>query len=302
MTVFADYFEDWINTYKAGSVRDVTLQKWLLSLKHVKALAPNLELEKMTRRDYQKLLNDYAKTHEKVTTNDFHTHLKAAIHDALHDGMIKIDPTYRAVSKGVVQRKKKKKFLSLAQTKRLIDVLILDHGLNVDWFIFMQLKTGMRFAEGLGLTPRDFDFTSNLISINKTLNYKNGGGWQPTKNKASIRTISVDNQLVKGLKPLIANLPVNESVFYHFLKYNETANDILDQRCKEAEIPIISIHGLRHTHASILLSAGVSIHSISKRLGHSNVSTTERVYTHIIDELAAKDGKTINNVLSKLAS
>ena len=59
--------------------------------------------------------------------------------------------------------------------------------------------------------------------------------------------------------------------------------------CEKANIPVISFHALRHTHASILLHAGVSIASIAKRLGHANTTTTQEVYLHIIKELEEKD-------------
>lgn len=56
--------------------------------------------------------------------------------------------------------------------------------------------------------------------------------------------------------------------------YNSTINSVLARHCKEVDIPIISIHGLRHTHASLLLFAGVSIASVARRLGHSNIRVT----------------------------
>nr|WP_243728259.1 tyrosine-type recombinase/integrase [Mycoplasma capricolum] len=65
-------------------------------------------------------------------------------------------------------------------------------------------------------------------------------------------------------------------------------------------MPIISIHGLRHTHASILLYAGVSIASVAKRLGHSSMNTTERIYLHIINELENKDIDLVMRSISTL--
>lgn len=60
---------------------------------------------------------------------------------------------------------------------------------------------------------------------------------------------------------------------------------IQEKRCIEAKIPVITIHGLRHTHASILLFAGVSIASVARRLGHTSMNTTQKTYLHIIHEL-----------------
>lgn len=66
------------------------------------------------------------------------------------------------------------------------------------------------------------------------------------------------------------------------------------------EIPVISIHGLRHTHASLLLFAGVSIASVARRLGHSSMTTTQKTYLHIIQELENKDVDLVMRSLSSL--
>lgn len=62
---------------------------------------------------------------------------------------------------------------------------------------------------------------------------------------------------------------------------------------------MISVHGLRHTHASLLLYAGVSIASVARRLGHSNMTTTQQTYLHIIQELENQDN---DKVMKHLAS
>jgi len=71
--------------------------------------------------------------------------------------------------------------------------------------------------------------------------------------------------------------------------YNSTINGILARLCKKANVSTITIHGLRHTHASLLLFAGVSIASVARRLGHSSMTTTQHTYLHIIQELENQD-------------
>ncbi|WP_288895150.1 tyrosine-type recombinase/integrase [uncultured Megasphaera sp.] len=83
--------------------------------------------------------------------------------------------------------------------------------------------------------------------------------------------------------------------------YNSTVNNILERYCKKANIPIISIHGLRHTHASLLLFAGVSIASVARRLGHSSMTTTQKTYLHIIQELENQDIDLIMRALAGLS-
>lgn len=62
----------------------------------------------------------------------------------------------------------------------------------------------------------------------------------------------------------------------------------------------MSIHGLRHTHASLLLFAGVSIASVARRLGHSSINTTQKTYVHIVQELENQDVDLVMRLLSSL--
>ena len=107
-----------------------------------------------------------------------------------------------------------------------------------------------------------YDITHQLLSISKTWDYKGQGG------------------------------------FLHGNIYNSTANDILARHCRNVAIPEISIHGLRHTH----LFAGVSIASVARKLGHSNITTTQKTYFHIIQELESKDIDIIMRSISNLNS
>ena len=270
--------------------------KWLVKL------IPKLPLCELDRISYQKLLNDYANEHERQTTMDFHHHLKCAILDAVDEGFISRDPTRKAVIKGKHPRIKKPKYLNQYELHKLLDDLKLSANINMDWLILLIAKTGMRFSEALALTPNDFNLSHQMLSVSKTWDYKGNSGFLPTKNKSSVRKIPLDWQTVIQFAELLKNIPEDKPVFVNDKIYNSTANDILARHCKNADVPIISIHGLRHTHASLLLFAGVSIASVARRLGHSNITTTQKTYLHIIQELESKDIDIIMRSLSNLNS
>ena len=294
---------DWIKLYKEKAVRKVTLDKYYLTHRKIKELAPELHMNELTRQSYQKLLNNYAATHEKQTTLDFHHHLKAALVDALDEGLLEHDPTRRAIIKGVDPSNKKNKFLNLYELQKLLRHLDLGDELNWDWFILLVSKTGLRFAEALALTPEDFDFERQQIIVNKSWNYKTPiGNFQKTKNESSNRVVMVDWHLMNQFKSLIRNKESDWPIFVPHNKrvFNSTVNGLLEKYCYKLDIPTISVHGLRHTHASLLLYEGVSVASVAKRLGHSNTTTTQETYIHIIEELENKDNNKVLHHLSQL--
>ena len=173
----------------------------------------------------------------------------------------------------------------------------------MDWFIYLISKTGLRFAEALALTPADFDYENQQININKSWNYKfKDYGFQPTKNKSSNRKIFVDDSTLKAFKKLIKEKDPDQPIFVNQDQkiFNSTVNSRLATLCRHANIPTISIHGLRHTHASLLLFQGVSVLSVSRRLGHANITTTQETYLHIIKELETKDNRKILKHLKEL--
>ncbi|MEY8531050.1 site-specific integrase [Lactobacillus taiwanensis] len=301
--LFYKYYLDWIHIYKDNAVRQVTLDKYYLVQKRLKELAPDLHMNELNRRNYQQILNLYARNHEKTTTLDFHHHLKASLFDAVDDGLLKSDPTRRAIIKGCSPSEKKIKYLNLFDLQKLLRSLDLSSELNWDWFFLLIAKTGLRFAEALALTKEDFDYEKQRIIINKSWNYKEKiGHFQPTKNESSNRSVMIDWQLMQQFQSLIRSKEDDQLIFFDKNQrvYNSTLNQKLATYCEKLDIPIISIHGLRHTHASLLLYEGVSIASVAKRLGHSNATTTQETYIHIIRELENKDNDKILHHLSQL--
>lgn len=291
--LFCDYFERWIKDYKEGVVRHVTLIKYHMAAKRLREIAPNLRMKDLTRNSYQNILNEYALTHEKTTTSDFHHQLRASLVDAFDDGVLERDISHRAVIKGKLPTINKcVKYIGKKDLEKLLEVLELGSEINWDWFIMLVAKTGLRFEEALALTPEDFDFNNLRLNINKAFDYKLTNTFCKTKNESSVRTILLDFRTAMQFENLIKGMNVKERIFKLGKGekiYSSTANDRLRKLCLKAGIPVITIHGLRHTHASVLMYEGVTLSTISRRLGHSSMATTQNVYLHMIRELECKD-------------
>lgn len=299
--LFHQYFSEWIELYKVGAIRAISLQKYYMAQQRIMELAPNLRMNELDRKNYQKLLNDYALTHEKQTTMDFHHQLKGAILDAMDEGLLDKNPTRKIVIKGKTPREKKMKFLSQAEIQTLLKHLDLSEEINWDWFILLIAKTGLRFSEALALTPNDFDFSMQKVVVDKSWNYKNTHGcFQSTKNESSKRTVQIDWQTAIQFSQLVRGKDESQPIFINGRVFNSTVNNRLKVICETAKIPVITVHGLRHTHASLLIFAGVSIASIASRLGHSSMTTTQETYLHIIKELENQDNEKIIRHLSSL--
>lgn len=299
--LFCDYYEKWIKIYKEGAIRKVTLDKYKMTLRWLRKLIPDLKIKDLTRISYQELLNEYALEHERQTTMDFHHQLKGSILDAVDEGLLDRDPTRKAIIKGKTPSVKKVKYINQFELHTLLDTLELKNEISWEWMILLIAKIGLRFSEALALTPADFNFSRQSISVSKTWDYKGEGGFLPTKNQSSIRKVQIDWQTVIQFSQLIKDLPADQPIFVKGKVYNSTVNGVLERYCKKAEVPVISIHGLRHTHASLLLFAGVSIASVARRLGHSSMNTTQKTYLHIIQELENRDVDLVMRSLSGLS-
>ena len=144
--LFCDYYKKWIQVYKEGAIRKVTMDKYYMTHSWLEKLAPTLKICELTRIAYQQILNDYALYHERQTTMDFHHQLKGAILDAVDEGLIERDPTRKAIIKGKTPAPKKIKYLNQFELHTLIANLELKTEVNWDWFILLVAKTGMRFS------------------------------------------------------------------------------------------------------------------------------------------------------------
>lgn len=304
--LLTDYFLKEIETYKKGQVCERTYDKYRANCRFVAENFPNLILEKMTADDYQQILNEYGKTREKATITDFHHQLAWALKRAYNiDGLLKRDVTFDAkIPLGKKPSKKKQKFMEIEDMKKLIQELKHENTPEANFFLIL-LKTGLRFAEALGITLNDIDFERKTVSITKTLNYKGSRKgtrtFAPTKNKYSVRTIIVDDAVLYMLWKNARGADPDESIFYRLkgFQFNSTLNNKLKRTCRKAGVPEITLHSLRHEHATYLVSQGISSMAVAERLGHADDSVTRAVYIHRLETEKARDDK---EILQKIAS
>lgn len=321
---FFRYYKEWIKTWKKNNIEKYTYIKYERVQKWLEENYPDVYLDKMSRTLVQQIINKYGESHEINTVKDFLHHLQAPLRDAAYEGWVKRDPTYKVIATSEVEHKSTRSmYLQVDEAKRIEKVFQQKHSPVADMCDF-DLRTGLRFAEVLGITPADVDFNTHLVTINKTWDYKAGydAGFAKTKNVFSNRVILIDKRaeydLRKNMFGVMRDEPIFVSSLTHYKQlhksirplrkevkkyvpiYNSTIDGRLTQYCQEAGVPRITFHNLRHTHASILITKGVSLQSVAKRLGHADTTTTQKTYIHLLDELKEKDNQKIIKIMDEI--
>lgn len=314
----SEYFKDWMELYKKNAIDEMTYKGYEQTLKYLKTYMPNVLISEITASSYQRVLNKFAETHAKASTKGFHTRVRASIQPLIEEGRLQKDFTTRAVVKGNGNDKAEQdKFVNFDEYKKLVDYFRnrLNPNYSSPTMLFIISITGMRASEAFGLVWDDIDFDNNVIKCHRTWNYRNKiGGFKKPKTDAGIRDIVIDDesmQLLKDFreqqKTLFESLgikPIHDFVCYHPYRKIITLSALqntLDHALKKLKISTpLTVHGLRHTHASVLLYHGVDIMTVSKRLGHASVAITQQTYIHIIKELENKDKDKIIELLLEL--
>ncbi|HEM6187807.1 TPA: site-specific integrase [Streptococcus suis] len=154
------------------------------------------------------------------------------------------------------------------------------------------LATGCRFGEVVALEWSDIDLDNGTISITKNYNRLLKLIGTP-KSKAGVRVISIDKKTINLLRLyknrqrqifIETGARVSSVVFATPLKEYQnmaTRQESLDRRIAEIGIPRFTFHAFRHTHASLLLNAGISYKELQYRLGHATLAMTMDIYGHL---------------------
>lgn len=286
----------WLETYKL-TVKPQTYDATVTRLnRHIMPTLGNMKVDKITASDIQMLINRLSKYYVNYTA------VRSVIRKVLQQGVLLELIDYNSARDIILPRKqpnakKKVKFIDPSDLKSFLEHLETSqhkrYNLYFDAVLYqLLLSTGLRIGEACALEWGDIDLENGTIAINKTYN-KNLKFLSTAKTQSGNRVISVDKKTLRILKLYQmrqrqlfneVGARVSEVVFatptrkYFNASVRQSA---LDTRCKEAGIERFTFHAFRHTHASLLLNAGISYKKLQYRLGHANISMTLDTYGHL---------------------
>lgn len=250
-------------------------------------------MEEFSTTLYRKFLKWYGTDHATESVKKVHNCLKASLTDAIQEGLIYKDPTYKAVVKGhKPTQAAETKFMTVENYKNL-KIYVANKPIQSYVFIYILVITGARFSEVQKLTTNDIDYKANTIHL------------RGTKTESSDRIVDVPAKDMKTLKNTLSKMSINMSkeIFNtgHSLITKNAVTKVLQKFCLKYALGNYTLHAIRHTHCSYLLHKGVSIYYISKRLGHSNIKTTLDVYSHLLEETKDAECTKALNTIEPLA-
>lgn len=252
-----------------------------------------------------------ASTLSQNTISKYHRLISSILEKAVKWQIIMYNPCRRVEAPKM--QKKETHYLDDVQAAELIKCLD-DEPLRYKAMVLTLLYSGMRRGELCGLEWSDIDFKSGLININKSSLYTSGRGVydDTTKNESSKRVIKIPPLVLNVLKQhkkeqTLERLKLGdawEGANKIFTQWNgkaihpDTVSGWFSGFLKRHSLPHISVHGLRHTNATLLIAGGSDLRTVSKRLGHSNMSTTANIYTHAIQSADERAAQLLDDMLN----
>ena len=277
---------------------------------HVLPLFGSYKLDKLTTPLIQSIVNKLA---EKTNKGEPRAYLHYDKIHALNKRILQYGVVMQAIPFNPAREvllprnnqkanRQKIKHFDNQELKKFLDYLdSLDrnkyrHFYEVTLYKFL-LATGCRINEALALSWSDIDLDNAVVHITKTLN--RDLEINSPKSKASYRDIDIDQATVNTLKQYKLRqtkeawkIGQRESVVFSDFIHDYPSSSRLKRRLqthfKRADVPNIGFHGFRHTHASLLLNSGIPYKELQYRLGHSTLSMTMDIYSHLSKENAKK--------------
>jgi integrase len=298
---FLDRFErDWLTVHVTAS----SAERYHGALGHVRQYLGDRPLQKLQAADVASLYAAMARSGSAPRTIQVtHVCIHRALGQAKAWGLIR--DNVAEVVKPPKAPDQETPMLQPAQAAALLDRL---RGKPLYLLALLGLSTGMRRSEMPALRWRDVDLDAGRLTVERSLEQTTAGGVKPKspKTRAGRRTISLPAALVAelrahwrdqqqqrlalGMGRASDDSPVLAAIDGGFLSPNGITK-AWPRAMAEIGMPGVTLHSLRHTHASVLIASGMDVLTISRRLGHSTAAITLGVYGHLIhgaDDRAAQ--------------
>ena len=251
------------------------------------------------------------KTDDEITrSNEYIKRIKAMLLWGYENELItdyNIPNKLRSFKSNVTKKEKiKDKYLEPEELNGILDYLKKKNLWH--WYYLTQFLslTGLRIGEALALNDKDVDLKNNNISVTKTLYIADSIVTDP-KTYASNRDVYIQPELRKVIKNYLQyrNTTLKLRKIKSVLFFIDDNGDFMhyDAYRKQLRLAAATVttkkvtpHILRHTHASLLMSQGVNIDTISRRLGHEDSKITKEIYLHVTKLLIEKDKSQIEGI------
>ena len=293
---YKELAELWLKSYEMTVKPQTFIATKRMIHNHLIPVFGDIKLDKLSVSYIQAFINDLSK--EFVHFGTVHSINKRVLQYGVSLQLIPFNPARDVILPKVVKPDNKAiKFIDYNDLKALMSYMEKlsnkKYSYYFDYVLYsVLLATGCRFGEAIALTWSDIDFENATININKNYNRLVDIVGTP-KSKAGFRVISIDQKTVNLLRlyknrqrQLFTDVSSEapEVVFATpTRKYQNTAirQESLDRRLKEIDCPRFTFHAFRHTHASLLLNAGISYKELQYRLGHATLAMTMDIYSHL---------------------
>lgn len=317
---FQELAEEWFENYAKNALRSTTYERMLQLTHRVYPAIGHLRIDKITARHLQGFVNSLAKegANEKTgkplapkTIRHNLSFISDVFSYAVRMELISDNPCSKVViPKGEVKEKQ----IYSQEEMELLLTRIMDEPVKYKAFFFLIAYSGFRRSEMLSLEWKDIDFQTGVIHIQRTSNYTktNGIYTDTTKTESSVRFVKIPMEVIDVL--LLYKEEQDEERIklgskWHdtdrlFVKYDgqpmnpQTPYGWLKEFCEKNDFPFYGIHQFRHLHTSLLIGAGIDPTTVSSILGHSQVSTTLNLYSHMLRENQIKACDAVANALS----
>ncbi|GER67439.1 site-specific integrase [Weizmannia acidilactici] len=309
---FSMFMERWFNTSYKRTVEITTAKSREYVIRnHIMKYFQHKKINEITTFDIDSFYVDKLDSgYSGAYIRQMHNLLNQAFDQAVRWSLIKVNPVKNAKPPKV---KSEEKITWTVDEVNRFQNLIKNSSMEIPYLL--AIFTGMRRGEVLGLKWDDVDFENKKIRIKRSLCFVSGKGliFKEPKTKKSKRQISISQHVVNVLKKHKQKQEFQKEklgIQYQNNNLIVCTDDgkPLDPRnllrqfyrlIEEANVPRISFHDLRHTHATILMQQGENPKVVSERLGHSRVGITLDLYSHVSDDLQEQAAEKFENALLK---
>lgn len=288
-----DYVQNYINLFLKDSTKKIRMYYFNI----VKDEIGKVKLEKMNKKFFQSYIL------KKTDPSNFKKFLNSIFNYAVEMELITKNPVINIK----IPKPKKRQFDLITENDIKIIQKMDIREITKDLISFIYL-TGTRISEALGLKWSDIDFNNMTISIRRTINKNKRNTFDTPKTTTSERTILFNNiteKIFMNRKKDIEILKKKSEGYYNtdLIFANGKGNTFMISDFNKEKYKIktqlnknFTFHALRHAHTTLLIENGIDVKTIQERLGHADITTTLKIYTHTTEKMR----KTVIPVLDNL--